>query len=183
MAEFKFLNSIARSLGLHDFYQVGLWNYCEGYNDTYAYSFPFSTLSTFRVASPTSSTAPIVLLTIKKGRHILLVPQVPLLLQPRLHPPLPALRRRHHHPPRRHPLDPRPDKARLLNHVLLFPDRLLPLDPLPPSAPPLPPLLAPPLAQEPQSLDRLWNRARGILGGAVHDGGHGDRDGDVQHHA
>lgn len=25
-------NSIARSLGLHDFYQVGLWNFCEGYN-------------------------------------------------------------------------------------------------------------------------------------------------------
>jgi hypothetical protein len=28
-----FVNSIARSLGLHDFYQVGLWNYCEGYRD------------------------------------------------------------------------------------------------------------------------------------------------------
>lgn len=26
-----FINSIARSIGLHDFYQVGLWNYCEGY--------------------------------------------------------------------------------------------------------------------------------------------------------
>jgi len=26
------LNSIAQTLGLHDFYQVGLWNYCEGYN-------------------------------------------------------------------------------------------------------------------------------------------------------
>ncbi|RAL65395.1 hypothetical protein DID88_000963 [Monilinia fructigena] len=25
-------NSLARSLGLHDFYQVGLWNFCEGYN-------------------------------------------------------------------------------------------------------------------------------------------------------
>ncbi len=25
------INSIARSLGLHDFYQVGLWNFCEGY--------------------------------------------------------------------------------------------------------------------------------------------------------
>ncbi|KAI4144166.1 MAG: hypothetical protein LQ340_006755 [Diploschistes diacapsis] len=23
----------AKSLGLHDFYQVGLWNFCEGYND------------------------------------------------------------------------------------------------------------------------------------------------------
>lgn len=27
------INSIARSIGLHDFYQVGLWNYCEGYDD------------------------------------------------------------------------------------------------------------------------------------------------------
>ena len=27
-----FVNSLARSLGLHDFYQVGLWNFCEGYN-------------------------------------------------------------------------------------------------------------------------------------------------------
>ncbi|KAF2142594.1 uncharacterized protein K452DRAFT_249421 [Aplosporella prunicola CBS 121167] len=26
------LNSIAQTLGLHDFYQVGLWNFCEGYN-------------------------------------------------------------------------------------------------------------------------------------------------------
>lgn len=29
----RLLNSVARSLGLHDFYQVGLWNFCEGYND------------------------------------------------------------------------------------------------------------------------------------------------------
>lgn len=27
------INSVARSIGLHDFYQVGLWNFCEGYND------------------------------------------------------------------------------------------------------------------------------------------------------
>ncbi|KZF25643.1 hypothetical protein L228DRAFT_236718 [Xylona heveae TC161] len=27
------INSIARTLGLHDFYQAGLWNFCEGYND------------------------------------------------------------------------------------------------------------------------------------------------------
>ncbi|KAF8425687.1 SUR7/PalI family-domain-containing protein [Tirmania nivea] len=27
------INSIAQSLGLRDFYQVGLWGYCEGYND------------------------------------------------------------------------------------------------------------------------------------------------------
>lgn len=26
------INSIAQSLGLHDFYTVGLWSYCEGYN-------------------------------------------------------------------------------------------------------------------------------------------------------
>ena len=29
----RLINSIARTLGLHDFYQVGLWNYCEGYHD------------------------------------------------------------------------------------------------------------------------------------------------------
>ncbi|CZR59567.1 uncharacterized protein PAC_09461 [Phialocephala subalpina] len=28
-----FTNSLARSLGLHDFYQVGLWNFCEGYTN------------------------------------------------------------------------------------------------------------------------------------------------------
>lgn len=33
-------NSIARTLGLHDFYQVGLWNYCEGYDDEYGRSYP-----------------------------------------------------------------------------------------------------------------------------------------------
>jgi hypothetical protein len=27
------INSIARTIGLHDFYQVGLWNFCEGYQD------------------------------------------------------------------------------------------------------------------------------------------------------
>lgn len=27
------INSIARSIGLHDFYQVGLWNFCEGYSN------------------------------------------------------------------------------------------------------------------------------------------------------
>ncbi len=29
----QLLNTIARSLGLHDFYQVGLWNFCEGYQN------------------------------------------------------------------------------------------------------------------------------------------------------
>ena len=27
----QLINSIARTIGLHDFYQVGLWNFCEGY--------------------------------------------------------------------------------------------------------------------------------------------------------
>lgn len=26
------INSIAQTIGLHDFYQVGLWGFCEGYN-------------------------------------------------------------------------------------------------------------------------------------------------------
>lgn len=29
-----FINSIARTIGLHDFYQVGVWNFCEGYDDS-----------------------------------------------------------------------------------------------------------------------------------------------------
>lgn len=28
------INSIARTIGLHDFYQVGMWNFCEGYENT-----------------------------------------------------------------------------------------------------------------------------------------------------
>jgi hypothetical protein len=28
---FALLNTIAQTLGLHDFYQVGLWGFCEGY--------------------------------------------------------------------------------------------------------------------------------------------------------
>ncbi|KAN0117743.1 SUR7/PalI family domain containing protein [Hyaloscypha variabilis] len=32
-ADAQLVNSIARSLGIHDFYQVGLWNFCEGYDD------------------------------------------------------------------------------------------------------------------------------------------------------
>jgi hypothetical protein len=31
----QLLNTIARSLGLHDFYQIGLWNFCEGYQNEY----------------------------------------------------------------------------------------------------------------------------------------------------
>ncbi|KAL8802618.1 MAG: hypothetical protein Q9182_003709 [Xanthomendoza sp. 2 TL-2023] len=29
----RLINSIARTLGVHDFYQVGLWNFCEGYGE------------------------------------------------------------------------------------------------------------------------------------------------------
>ncbi|KKY39500.1 putative sur7 protein [Diaporthe ampelina] len=29
----QLINSIARGIGLHDFYQPGLWNFCEGFND------------------------------------------------------------------------------------------------------------------------------------------------------
>lgn len=32
------INSIAQSIGLHDFYQVGLWNFCEGYEGVYVSS-------------------------------------------------------------------------------------------------------------------------------------------------
>jgi len=28
---FRLINTIAQTLGLHDFYQVGLWNWCAGY--------------------------------------------------------------------------------------------------------------------------------------------------------
>lgn len=33
MANAELINSIARGIGLHDFYQPGLWSYCEGYDD------------------------------------------------------------------------------------------------------------------------------------------------------
>lgn len=29
----QLVNSVARAFGLHDFYQVGLWNYCSGFHD------------------------------------------------------------------------------------------------------------------------------------------------------
>ena len=29
---YQLINTVARTIGLHDFYQVGLWNFCEGYN-------------------------------------------------------------------------------------------------------------------------------------------------------
>ncbi|KAI1380762.1 SUR7/PalI family-domain-containing protein [Hypoxylon crocopeplum] len=41
-------NSIARTLGLHDFYQVGLWNFCEGYDtDGITYCSPTTNLYWF----------------------------------------------------------------------------------------------------------------------------------------
>ena len=33
MPESGHFNSVAQSIGLHDFYQNSLWGYCEGYND------------------------------------------------------------------------------------------------------------------------------------------------------
>ncbi|KAI0134542.1 SUR7/PalI family-domain-containing protein [Xylariales sp. AK1849] len=42
------MNSIARTLGLHDFYQVGLWNFCEGYeNEGVTYCSPTQNLYWF----------------------------------------------------------------------------------------------------------------------------------------
>ncbi|EGY18246.1 hypothetical protein VD0002_g3232 [Verticillium dahliae] len=32
-ADATLLNTNARTLGLHDFYQIGLWNFCQGYSD------------------------------------------------------------------------------------------------------------------------------------------------------
>lgn len=35
------INTVARTLGLHDYYQVGLWNFCEGnINDTFSCTKP-----------------------------------------------------------------------------------------------------------------------------------------------
>ncbi|RVX73384.1 hypothetical protein B0A52_03026 [Exophiala mesophila] len=43
-----FINSIAQSIGLHDFYQVGLWNFCEGYDgEGITYCSPTTTLYWF----------------------------------------------------------------------------------------------------------------------------------------
>lgn len=43
-----FINSIAQSIGLHDFYQVGLWNFCEGYvGEGITYCSPTETLYWF----------------------------------------------------------------------------------------------------------------------------------------
>lgn len=45
---FALINTIAQSLGLHDFYQVGLWGFCEGYkSDGVTYCSPPQTLYWF----------------------------------------------------------------------------------------------------------------------------------------
>lgn len=49
-AQLTLTNSIARTLGLHDFYQVGLWNFCEGYKDRYEH-FPHFEIPTFKLTS------------------------------------------------------------------------------------------------------------------------------------
>lgn len=41
-AEIVFTNSLAESLGLYDFYQVGLWNFCQGYSSISNCSKPVS---------------------------------------------------------------------------------------------------------------------------------------------
>lgn len=44
----QLINSLARSIGLHDFYRVGLWNFCEGYNGVgLTYCSPTQTLYWF----------------------------------------------------------------------------------------------------------------------------------------
>lgn len=40
VANANLINSIARSIGLHDFYQAGLWNFCEGYLNEYVLAPP-----------------------------------------------------------------------------------------------------------------------------------------------
>lgn len=65
------INSIARTIGLHDFYQVGLWNFCEGYDDgsgitycstpTKMYAFnPVEILLSELLAGATSKSLPMI---------------------------------------------------------------------------------------------------------------------------
>lgn len=76
------LNSVARSLGLHDFYQVGVWNFCEGYNDEYAQPSQSFFLRT-KSASDSSRTIANVLTYSHQRSYPLLTTEDLLLVQPR----------------------------------------------------------------------------------------------------
>lgn len=53
---FALINTIAQTLGLHDFYQVGLWGFCEGYvNEGVTYCSPPETLYWFNPVAILSS--------------------------------------------------------------------------------------------------------------------------------
>lgn len=53
---FALINTIAQTLGLHDFYQVGLWGFCEGYlNEGVTYCSPPQTLYWFNPVEILSS--------------------------------------------------------------------------------------------------------------------------------
>lgn len=53
---FALINTIAQTLGLHDFYQVGLWGFCEGYvNEGVTYCSPPQTLYWFNPVQILSS--------------------------------------------------------------------------------------------------------------------------------
>lgn len=76
------INSIARTLGLHDFYQVGLWNFCEGYGNTVdacskprtMYWFnPVEILLSELLAGATSTRSPPIFVNCLVSDHSLLV--------------------------------------------------------------------------------------------------------------
>lgn len=168
-SEFPLLNSIARSLGLHDFYLVGLWNFCEGYTDEC-------------VPPPQPNPIPHIL-TIPQRHNQLQQAHNNVLLQPRQDPPLRAPRRRHHHPPLRHRHHPSPHPNGLKRHVHPLPRRHnlhLPLaSPLAPLPPPQPPFLP----QTPQLLGWLRTGDHQLPRCVLHDCRGGGGNGDVHDHA